>query len=433
MKSNIHNIRQRKIELSKQNRALLDAAAKESRDLNEAEAAKFDENLTALVATEKQLEREERQLELERTVGAVVDENTVSADKNGQHVDQKPKFSSLGEQLLAIVKAERSGGRLTDPRLMASASGTSEAVPSDGGFLVQKDFSAELLTRIYQTGQVAQRCRRIPISTNANGTKINAVDEDSRVDGSRFGGVLAYWINEADALTGSKPKFRQVELNLQKLVGLCYATDELVQDAAQLESVITTAFGEELTFKLEDAILNGTGAGQPLGVNNSGAVIAVTAAAGSGIRFTTTDVLAMYARMWAPSRQNAAWFINQDLEPFLYPLTLGSGTAVQLLYTPPGQNGNQYGMLLGKPVIPVEHCATAGTQGDVVLADMNQYILIDKGAPRSDSSLHVRFLNDEMTFRWIYRVDGQSWWKKPLTPKNGTNTLSPFITLTTRS
>lgn len=433
MKSNIHNIRQRKIELSKQNRALLDAAAKESRDLNEAEAAKFDENLAALVATEKQLEREERQLELERTVGAVVDENTVSADKNGQHVDQKPKFSSLGEQLLAIVKAERSGGRLTDPRLMASASGTSEAVPSDGGFLVQKDFSGELLTRIYETGQIAQRCRRIPISTNANGTKINAVDEDSRVDGSRFGGVLAYWINEADALTGSKPKFRQVELNLQKLVGLCYATDELLQDAAQLESVITTAFGEELTFKLEDSIFNGTGAGQPLGVNNSGAVIPVTAAAGSGIRFTTTDVLAMYARMWAASRQKAAWFINQDLEPFLYPLTLGSGTAVQLLYTPPGQNGNQYGMLLGKPVIPVEHCATAGTQGDVVLADMNQYILIDKGAPRADSSLHVRFLNDEMTFRWIYRVDGQSWWKKPLTPKNGTNTLSPFITLTTRS
>ena len=90
-------------------------------------------------------------------------------------------------------------------------------------------------------------------------------------------------------------------------------------------------------------------------------------------------------------------------------------------------------MLLGRPVIPVEHCAVLGTPGDVVLADLSQYLLIDKGAPRQDYSMHVNFLTDEGVFRFVYRVDGQPSWKKPLTPKSAGSTLSPFISLATRS
>lgn len=430
--SNIKALRQRAHEQKKSLRALLDGAAAASRNLDESESAKYEEGLSALVATEKSIEREEKVLDFERHMAPVEDANEAAAAAAGSP-GQKTGFHSLGEFLKAVVTHERSSGRQSDPRLQAAASGMSEAVPSDGGFLVQKDFSAELIQRVYETGQIASRVRRIPIGPNANGVKINAIDEDSRVDGSRWGGVLAYWVNEADAFTGTKPKFRQIELQLEKLIALCYSTDELLQDAAALEAVISQAFAEEMTFKVEDAIFNGTGAGQPLGIVNSGAVINATAASGSGIRVATADVLAMWARLWARSQSNACWFINQDVQPFLYPLTLGSGTAVMLLYTPPGENGNQYGMLLGRPVIPVEHCATAGTSGDIVLADLSQYLLIDKGAPRQDYSIHVRFLNDEGVFRFVYRVDGQPAWKKALTPKNGSNTQAPFITLATRT
>lgn len=430
--SNIKALRQRKADVTKKQRALLDKAATEQRDLNESEASEFEANIKVLEATEKSLEREEHVLELERANGTA----RIVEDDAAPGAPPTQGFKSLGEMLIAVVKAERSSGRNIDGRLIqAAASGASEAVPADGGFLVQKDFSAELIQRVYSSGEIAQRVRKIPISAGANGMKINAIDEDSRVDGSRWGGVQAYWANEADALTSSKPKFRQMELNLNKLIGLCYATDELLQDAAALEAVIMQAFPEEFTFKVEDAVFNGSGVGQPIGVLNSAAVITVSAAAGSGIRVSTTDVLAMWARLFSRSQLNSAWFINQDVIPFLFPLTLGSGTAVQLLYTPPGVNGNAgpYGLLLGRPVIPVEHCATAGTPGDMVLADLSQYLMIDKGAPQAASSIHVRFLNDETTFRFVYRCDGQPVWKKPLTPKNGSNTLSPFIILSTRS
>jgi HK97 family phage major capsid protein len=444
--SNIHAFRQRKAEVVKAQRALLDTAAKEERGLSESESAKYEDNIKKLEGIEASIIREEKQLEMERSMSALQDENSratreASGLENANAGEQpgtpaaKP-FASLGEQLIAVARSSMGNFR-QDPRLVRAAiSGTGETAPADGGFLVHKDFSDLLLQRTYEMGQISQRVFRVPISANSNGVKINAIDEDSRVDGSRWGGVLAYWQNEADTMNATKPKFRQIQIQLQKLTGLCYATDELLQDASALEAVIMQTFPQEFTFKVEDAIINGTGSGQPLGIINSGAVLQVAKdGADSGATVSTPDVLSMWSRCWGRSRQNAVWLVNQDVEPKLYPLTLGSGTAVQLLYTPPGtrDNGGQYGLLLGRPVIPVEYCATLGTPGDIILADFSQYVMSDKGAPQAASSIHVRFLNDETTFRFTYRVDGQPVWKKPLTPKNGSNTYSPFITLATRS
>jgi len=112
----------------------------------------------------------------------------------------------------------------------------------------------------------------------------------------------------------------------------------------------------------------------------------------------------------------------------------GSGSAVPavvLLYHAPGDNPlyGPYGELMGLPVIPTEHNAALGTKGDIVLADLSQVLLADKGAVQAAASMHVRFLYDEMAFRFTYRVDAQTTWKKPLTPKDGGATLSPFIGL----
>lgn len=432
---NIHGLRQEKKDLLSQNHAILVKCRDENRDMTETEKATFAANKQKTQDVQAQIDRIEQVMDAEREMSGV----PVGDPENPAASAAAPKkaFKSLGEQLIAVRNASVSGR--VDPRLstlMAGPSGTSETVPSDGGFLVQTDFSDQLFQRTYANGQIASRVTRYPISAVSNRLKINAIDEDSRVDGSRWGGVQAFWANEADALTGSKPKFRQIELALNKLTGLCYATDELLQDAAALQAVIMDAFPKEFTFKIEDAIISGTGAGQPLGLLNSGAVITVAKDSGdSTATISTNDVLNMYKRLFATSRQNAVWLMNQDVEAALYPLTLGTGTAVQLLYFPPGTTMNPdplYGRMLGKPVIPVEHCSTLGTPGDILLVDLSQYLLADKGAPEAASSIHVRFLNDETTFRFIVRADGQPAWKKPLTPKNGSSTQSPFISLATR-
>ena len=137
----------------------------------------------------------------------------------------------------------------------------------------------------------------------------------------------------------------------------------------------------------------------------------------------------MWNRLWSRSRANAVWYINQELEPYLYTLKIGD----KPVYIPAGGLSEKpYGTLFGRPVVPIEQCSAAGEVGDIILADIGQYLLIDKGGIKSASSIHVRFLYDENVFRFIYRVDGKPIWTKPLTPYKGSATVSPFVTLAKR-
>lgn len=411
----------------------------ENRDLSEAELSLKNEILDAVEDINKTvatLERQER-------MSALLDSPQVPASvlRNSQprtpEAKSKDKFESLGQQLASVMQAGLPGGRV-DPRLFnAAASGMNETVPSDGGFLVQQDFAAGLLQDVFETGILASRCRRIQISGNANSIKLNGVDETSRAS-TRYGGIVGYWASEAEEKTKSKPKFRKIELDLKKLVGLCYATDELLDDASALESVIKTGFTSEFGFLLDDAIINGTGAGQPLGILNSGALVSVAAEAGqTAATVVAENVIKMYSRLFAQSRPNAVWLINQNIEPQLFTMSLAVGTGGVPIYMPAGGlSGQPYGTLFGRPVLPIEQAATLGTVGDIILADLsNGYILAEKGGIRSDMSIHVRFIYDESVFRFVMRVDGQPVRASALTPYKGGSgsTQSHFIALATRS
>jgi len=358
-------------------------------------------------------------------------------EATGGGADALPRpFKSFGEQLVAVTKAARDGGQ-ADERLLEvnKATGLSEGVASDGGFLVQTDFAAELLKRVYEMGQITSRCRRIPISAGANGLKINAMAETSRATGSRWGGITGYWAAEAGTKTPSTPEFRQMELTLHKLIGLCYATDELLQDAAALEEIVRQGFSEELNFLTEDAVINGSGAGQPLGIMAAPCLVSVAKETGQAAATVVAEnVINMWARLWARSRPSAVWLINQDIEPQLHTMSLAVGTGGVPVYLPAGGlSVSPYGSLFGRPVIPVEYCQTLGTTGDIILADFSQYLMIDKGGLQSASSIHVRFVYDETAFRFVYRVDGQPAWNAALTPYKGTNKLSPFVVLASRA
>ena len=251
--------------------AVLNKAEAEDRFLSDDEQKEIDKYESEIRSWDESINRAEKMLSMQPEDRDMEKPEAKPSPSKG---DEK-RFSSFGEQLMAVYRAAAPGGR-TDERLSTRAAlGANETTPSDGGFLVQQDFVTELLKRTYETGILASKVKKIPISANANSLKINAVDEESRANGSRWGGIQTYWEGEAEELTASKPKFRQMELTLKKLTGLCYATDELLQDAAALESVIRQAFAEEFGFKIDDSILFGTGEGEPLGILNSGAAVTV--------------------------------------------------------------------------------------------------------------------------------------------------------------
>ena len=138
--------------------------------------------------------------------------------------------------------------------------------------------------------------------------------------------------------------------------------------------------------------------------------------------------------MWPPSILRAQWFINQDVWLQLFQLSHVTGTGgVPMFMLPGGLVNAPFGSLMGRPVTPIEQCETLGTTGDVIFADLSQYLMIEKGGVEAASSIHVQFLTDETTFRFILRTDGQPKRNAALTPYKGSSTQSSFVTLATRA
>ena len=448
---NINALRQKKIDASAKASAIL-AAAKDGltddqrktltelkselqqleSDIQLTESFYRDEHGAPLAA-----HHETKTIDGKKVYAKLSDQMLASGIKPTQKSDSLGPFSSLADQLHAIYNAGRSNGANTDPRLfeIQAALGGNEAVPAEGGFLVIPEFAQGLIKRTYDVALISSKCFKMPMASSR--LIMHAVDEDSRKDGSRWGGILAYWLAEAGTYTPTKPKFREMQFVANKLIALSYATEEQLADGPAWEAYVTEAVPQELAFQIDTAVFSGPGAGAPLGIQNSGAVVVVPKTVGqTAATITTTNILQMWSQMWARSRANAVWFINQDIEPQLIPLTLGAPSLAQiLLYTAPGINGNPgpYGTMFGRPVIPVEQASTLGTQGDITLCDMTQYILAQRSDVRADASIHVAFLTGEQAFRFMLRLDGQPTWKKPLTPYQGSALKSPFVALATRS
>jgi HK97 family phage major capsid protein len=347
-------------------------------------------------------------------------------------------FKSFGQQLQAVAQAARPGQR-ADERLFQirnAATGLNEGIGSEGGFLVQTDFSNEILQDSFNEGLLAKRCRRQPISANSNSIKIPGVDETSRATGSRFGGVQGYWLDEAAEKQKSKPKFRQIELNLKKNVVLIYSSDELLADATALEAYIREVAPKEIAFQIDDGIINGVGAGQMLGILNSGCLVTQNKESGQDAStLLTENILSMAERTLGPLN-NYAWFYNKKCLRQIYSMSLSVGTGGSAVFLAAGSLPSQpENRLLGLPMIEVEQCQALGTAGDLILADLkNGYIIADKGGIQADMSIHVEFLTDQSVFRFVYRVDGQPVRASALEPyKGGAGAAqSHFVALETR-
>lgn len=394
------------------------------------------EELTVIQTKEAEAETLKGQYEaMERADQRERDLGIAHVGVHDNHQDEQ--FRSLGDQLIAVARSTGRGATI-DPRLRGimerAPSGASEAVPSDGGFLVQTDFNANLLTRSFAAGQLINRVVHQPISANANAYAQNVLDDSSRASGYRGGGLLTYWVSEAGSATAKKPKYRRIEMKLEKLMGLFYATDEVLQDAAALSNVAEREFQKEFAFVFDDMIFRGSGGGQPLGFMNSGCLVTISKESGqSADTIVTENIVKMYAAMHAAASA-PVWLVNKNCFPQLLTLSVALGTYAQPVFLPAGGiSGKPYGTIFGDPVLQIEQAASIGDLGDISYVDLGEYLWIEKGGLQSASSIHVNFLSDETAFRWTVRVNGQPTWNKALSPYKGTaSSISPFVTLEAR-
>jgi HK97 family phage major capsid protein len=335
--------------------------------------------------------------------------------------EEDQPFKSDGEFYMSVKNAAIAPHAI-DPRLKSlKATGLSEAQPSQAGFLVPQQTAPGIIEKMYTTGSLLSvMSNRDPVI--GYGMSYNLVDETSRADGSRNGGVTGYWGAEGGTKTASKGKFRQLELKLKKVYALCVATDELLEDAPTLGNWLNRVAPDELRFKVEDAIVNGDGVGKPAGILTSPAFK-------SAVRTDANEIDALdIGRMWAArfvGVNDYIWLGNQSIFPQLLTLTIGN----MPVYIPAGGLGGlPYSTLLGRPYYDTEYNPVLGTLGDLMLVSPSQYQMIDKGGVQVASSIHVYFTTDESAFRFVYRIDGAPTWNSTLTLKD-TNTVSPYVGL----
>lgn len=354
----------------------------------------------------------------------------------GQDLEATRPFRSFGEQLSAIRTASIPGGSI-DKRLLLAASGSNTVVDSEGGYAVQQDFAGELMTRAIETDEIASRCTRI--SVNGDGLKFYRAKVNTDANNAVFGGIRVYRAAQAATVEASKAELETAELRLAKLMGIWYATDELLSDASALEGMARIGFSAAMSMKLSDEILNGTGVGECLGLLNaaSGATIEVAKETGqAAATIVYPNVRKMRHRILPSAAANAIWLVNMDSEEQLEQMTMPIGTGGVPVFLPPGGlSEDGLSRLYGRAVVPSAHCPALGSKGDIIFTDLSRYLLIDKAGQGvvEDVSMHVRFLYGENTYRWTWRINGMPIDAQPFDPKNSANTRSAAVTLAARA
>ncbi len=431
--------------LSEQCKVLENVADAENRPLNEGEIAEMGRITAEFNTTEAEIRAREASAAMEaklsapqRRITAPADlENAVPGEERAPRghdvrVGDRPGlskggwgFRNIGEFAIAGARTARGQG---DNRILnAPTTYGQEGIGADGGFAVPPDFRSEIMKQIMGEESLLSR-------TDQQVTQSNAISLplDVATPWQTSGGVLGGWSGEGAAITPSKPNLSQIECKANKLTALVALTDELLEDASSMTRWLQSKVPEKFTSLINGAIVSGTGVGQPQGLLNAACKITQTAVSGQGASTVVAlNIMKMWARLYGPLRRNAVWLINQDVEPQLQALIFPGSSAAFPAYLPPGGlSAAPYATLLGRPILPVEACSTIGTEGDIILTDLTQYLTVVKaGGMRADTSIHLFFDTDHTAFRFVMRIGGQSYWPAAAARQNGTNTLSPIITL----
>ena len=338
---------------------------------------------------EKEIEdygREIQRLERQQAIDAELAKPTSTPIVNaptGASVEKTGRASD--EYKNAVLAALRSNFRKVSNVL-------SEGVDANGGYLVPEEYDKRLIDVLTEENVM----RRLGTSITTSGEhKIN-------IAGTK---PAAAWIEEGGNLTFGDATFDQIILDAHKLHVAIKVTEELLYDNAfNLESYIIDQFGKALANAEEDAFLNGSGTGQPLGILApvGGAEVGVTTA--SGTKITSDEVIDLVYSLKRPYRKNAKFLCNDQTLAALRKL---KDTTGQYLWQPSYQAGEP-DRILGYPVetSPYFPVITSGAPA-MLFGDFSYYNIGDRGT-RSFAELKELFAGNGMVgFVAKERVDGK--------------------------
>ncbi|MFA7279806.1 MAG: phage major capsid protein [Sterolibacterium sp.] len=412
----------------------------EGDDLSEEQMEEINDGHEAIEKMDKQIAALKKMAPVSAGRRATDVTNGATTENGGRRVPAAPRandprggFRNFGEFATSVADSVRKSSGVDNRLLAAATTYGNEGTGADGGFAVPPEFRQAIWRKVNSDDNLMTLTDQLETGSN-NMT----FPKDETTPWQTTGGVQCYWENEGGQVTASKPSLEMSTMRLSKLMALVPVSEELLDDAPGLESWLRSKAPSKMVSKINTAIIDGTGVGQPLGILKSPSLVTVSAETSqTADTIWYPNIVKMWGRLYAPLRRNAVWLINQDVEQSLHQMAFDhAATAGKVpVYLPPnGAAGSPYSTLMGRPVIPVQACKTLGDAGDIILTDLSQYMTLKKAGQdiKTDVSMHLYFDQALQAFRFIFRVNGQPWWGSYITPQNSANTLSWAVALAAR-
>lgn len=422
-------------EIATRQAARLTAAMDANRDLSAEEETADQADSARLAELQTQIARAQALQQRLSTASAIALTAPAAAPAIGRPalVEPQPRqpgsgFRNLAEFGQAVRLANPAAGNAyrMDERLAAPTNVVTETGDSAGSYLVPAEFRDQIVSLVYDDGgndPILNLIKPEPTSSN----RVSGLGDDTTPWGTT--GVQAKWRVEGEQMTPNKPGLVPRETKLNEVYAFVLATEEVLEDAPRLQTLLTTKSAAAIRWKVGDAYMWADGVEKPLGWMTSNALVTVAKEnAQPADTILRQNVGKMFARMINPMQ--SVWLANSDIMPTIMDLKSDLG---QPLWFPNYQDAPG-GTLLGRPVQFTEHAATVGDLGDLQFVNPNGYEAFRKqnGVTFADS-IHLYFDYNIRAFRWIFRVGGQPLLSAPVAPARGNGTKSHFVALAARA
>jgi len=405
-------------------RSMLDLATTEKRDMTDEEVVAYDALEAATDKLQKELEREEKQAIREGQAQARKDQVHL-ADFNSKKAVPPKEFRNLGE-FIYTVAFNRGDPRLPDLYHAYSAETRAQTMGtgSEGGFNVPEQFMPQLLAATPQGSIVRPRARVIPAGDPPD-AKITMPALDQTVAANMYGGVTVTTVAEAASKTETSAKFREVSLEPAEIAGWIRVSDKLLRNWGAASVTLAGLLRGAMIAWEDYRFLRGTGMAEPLGIINCTAKL--NQVRGTANSVVWNDIRNMYGKVKFGG--SLVWIASQTVLPALMNISdAGSNNLFVTAFQ--GASGAVPATLLGIPIVFADRLPAVGTEGDLILADLQYYLIKDGSGPFIDASPHVYFTNDQTVIRITWNVDGRPWLTQALQLEgSSSNSVSPFVVL----
>lgn len=385
------------------------AADKEERSLKSEEVSKLDSALTRAQNLRSKIDVLHKLYDEERM--AATGSGVVPAGQDPEPRDENEGWDTFGEFIHAVRF------RPNDPRLQTRD--MSMGVPVAGGYLVPPEHRHEILQLDPQDAIFRPRATVISAGSQPDASvSFPALDQS----GSKgvYSGVTVDWIGEGAEKPETEPSFREIDWTPHEVAGHTVITDKLLRNAPAAGDMVQTLLRRAIIASEEVAFVSGDADGKPTGILNSPATIFHNRETANTI--TYDDLVDMYARMLFGG--SLVWIGSQSLLPQLMRLRDEGGN---LIWQPNAREGAP-GTLLGIPFMLNERSPVSGQKGDLILSDLQYYVIKDGAGIFLDASPHVHFVHNKTVIKAFWNVDGKPWLTTPLKQENGFD-VSPFVAL----